>query len=313
VTVVCAVLLCTLTAAFTAIAAPRTLYDLSRDFSLTMNPAGPWEFGFSATPSLAPDQFKRYRVADARNPIGFWHPAPEVNADEGYYPYAAWNAAKRSRVDPTRSWALGPGEVALEASNDGQYSIVRFVVPRSGRHRVQARFRGIHARLSSTDVHVLVNATSVLDASVEGYGGDRKFHPRQGRQPRAIFSRALDLQAGDVVSFAVGYGSNRTHFNDTTGLRVRIVAPRPAGQLAFVRAPFMSAATVSAIASSRRTASTSGSSARVNHLCVDGRVARRGGAVPTSSAAVGGCAADAPSGAAAVSADPTATGRCVGC
>ena len=214
-------LLCTLTA--TPIAAPpAVLYDLARDFSLTTNPAGPWHFGFSATPSLAPDQFKRYRVADARKPIGFWHPAPEDNADEGYYPYAAWNAAKGSRADPTRSWVLRPGEVALEASNDGQYSIVRFVVPQAGRHRVQARFTGIHARLSSTDVHVLVNATSVFDGFVEGYGGDREFHPHQGRQPRATFSRALDLQAGDVVSFAVGYGRNRTHFNDTTGLRARV-------------------------------------------------------------------------------------------
>ena len=217
-------LLCTVTATSLAIAAPpAVLYELAREFSLTTNPAGPWHFGFSATPSLAPDQFKAYRVGDARKPIGFWHPAPEDNADEGYYPYAAWNAAKGSRADPTRSWVLRPGEVALEASNDGQYSIVRFVVPRTGRHRVQARFTGIHTRLSSTDVHVLVNATSVFDGFVEGYGGDREFHPHQGRQPRAAFSRALDLQAGDVVSFAVGYGRNRTHFNDTTGLRVRIV------------------------------------------------------------------------------------------
>ena len=204
---------------------PRTPYNLARDFSLATNPAGPWHFGFSATSSLAPDQFRPYRVADPRTPIGFWRPAPDDNDGEGYYPYAAWNAAKGSRVDPTRSWALRAGEVALEASNVGQYSIVRFVAPRAGRHRVKARFTGIHARLSSTDVHVLVGSASVFDAFIEGYGGDREFHPRQGREPRAVFSRAFDLQAGDVVSFAVGYGRNRTHFNDTTGLRVRILGP----------------------------------------------------------------------------------------
>ena len=205
---------------------PPSRYDLGRDFSFDANPAGPWHFGFSATTSLAPDQFKPFRVPDPRRPIGFWHPAAVDNDGDGYYPYVAWNAATRSQADPTRSWALGPGEAALEASRDGQYAIVRFVVPQAGRHRVQARFTGIHFRVSSTDVHVLVNAIPVFDAFVDGYGGDRTFHPIQGRQPRAVFSRALELDAGDVVSFAVGYGRNRTHYNDTTALRVRITKLR---------------------------------------------------------------------------------------
>jgi hypothetical protein len=195
---------------------PAALYDLGSDFSVARNPNGPWQYGFSATTSLAPEGFVLSRDAAASGTIVFWHPAG------GYYPYLASNPSRRTLADPTRSWALRPHEVALEASSVGQPAIVRFVAPRPGRYRVKARFAGIHFRLSSTDVHVLVNGLPVFDALVDGYGGDRAFHAIEGRSPRAAFVTTRRLAAGDVVTFAVGYGENGTHFNDTTGLRARI-------------------------------------------------------------------------------------------
>ena len=189
---------------------------------MARNPSGPWEYGFSAGSSLAPDQFRPFRVSDPRGPIKFWHPAADDNGGGDYYPYAAWNASKQSRADPTESWAIRPGEIALEASNVGQYAIVRFVAPRQGRYRIKVRFAGVHFRLSSTDVHVLVGATSRFDAAVDGYGGDPSFHPIEGPSPRVAWAGAAVLERGDVVTFAVGYGSNQTHFNDTTALRARV-------------------------------------------------------------------------------------------
>ena len=50
----------------------------------------------------------------------------------------------------------------MEASNSGQYSLIRFVAPKLGTYRITARFEGIHFGLSSTDVHVLHNAASAL-------------------------------------------------------------------------------------------------------------------------------------------------------
>jgi hypothetical protein len=202
--------------------APRAIHDLAAEFSIDRNPNGPWEYGFSAGASLAPDQLRRFANADARGTIKFWHPAAADNAGGDYYPYAAWNASKQARADPTASWAIRPGEIALEASNVGQYAIVRFVVPRRGRYRIKARFVGVHFRLSSTDVHVLVRATPVFDGVVDGYGGDPAFHAIEGAAPRAAWSGAVALERGDAVTFAVGYGPNRTHFNDTTALRARI-------------------------------------------------------------------------------------------
>jgi hypothetical protein len=51
-------------------------------------------------------------------------------------------------------WAIRPGEVAMEASNTGQYSLIRFVAPVAGTYKINAHF-GVHFGLSSTDVHVL--------------------------------------------------------------------------------------------------------------------------------------------------------------
>ena len=112
----------------------------------------------------------------------------------------------------------------MEASNSGQYSLIRFTAPHNGTYEIIAQFSGIHFGLSSTDVHVLHNATSLFDAEIEGYGGDPSFHKIEGANPTARYSGRIRLKADDTVTFACGYGRNRTHYGDTTGLFVRIVA-----------------------------------------------------------------------------------------
>jgi hypothetical protein len=220
-TVVLAAAICTLSVVPAAARPLRAIHDLAAEFSIARNPNGPWEYGFSAGSTPAPGQFLLHRLAVERGAIDFWHPGAG-NAGGDYYPYAAWNPSRQTRADPTLSWAIRPGEIALEASNDGQYAIVRFVAPRPGRYRIKVRFAGVHFRLSTTDVHVLAGATPVFDGVVEGYGGDPAFHPIEGAAPRAVWSGGVVLDRGDIVTFAVGYGRNRTHFNDTTALRARV-------------------------------------------------------------------------------------------
>ena len=41
--------------------------------------------------------------------------------------------------------------------------------------------------------------------------------------PRADYSGQIEMKAGDTITFAVGYGKNKTHFGDTTGLFAKIV------------------------------------------------------------------------------------------
>lgn len=228
-----AALLVILFTQFTHAQAPKT-FDLSADFSFRDNPdrASPtkvWQYGYSETNSLAPDQFRVDTQSDPvdlpcdpTRSIGFWHPAANHGPGPGYYPYVAFNTTKQSQLG-CKGWAVRPGEIAMEASNSGQFSLVRFTAPVAGTYKVSAQFEGIHYGLSSTDVHVLHNATSLFDADIEGYGGDPAFHKVEGASPTASYSGQVELKADDSVTFAVGYGKDKTNSGDTTGLFAQVV------------------------------------------------------------------------------------------
>ncbi len=205
-------------------AADALTYDLGTDFSFARNPNGAWSYGYTVGATLAVDQFALDTyVADAGgDPIAFWHPANPATSSAGYYPYVAENTGSVSASEEA-SWALRPREVAMEGSNVGQYSVVRFVAPSAGTYQVQVHFEGIHFRLSSTDVHVVGGDAGLFASNIGGYGGDPAFHDIEGGSPSADFDGAVPLRANDVVMFAVGYGTNMTNYNDTTGLTVHIV------------------------------------------------------------------------------------------
>jgi hypothetical protein len=197
---------------------PMVVHDAGRDFSLSSNPNKVWQYGYSTGDSLSPDQFRLYSYSEVTDEIGFWHPSKSAGFGEGYYPYAAFNLTGKSRPGTMNGWAVRAGQVAMEASNEGQYSVIRFVSPMKGTFEVAARFEGIHFRLSSSDVHVLRNGQSLFESEIEGYGGDVAFHGIEGINPAASYAATLQLETGDIITFAVGYGENKTHYNDTTGL-----------------------------------------------------------------------------------------------
>jgi hypothetical protein len=214
---------------FAQFAQTPTTFDLSADFAFRDNPNKVWQYGYSATNSLAPDEFRvdtqSERVdmqCDSTGSIGFWHPSENHGPGPGYYPYVAYNTAKQSQVG-CNGWAVRAGEVAMEASNSGQYSLVRFVAPVAGTYKVGAKFAGIHYGLSTTDVHVLRNGTHLFDGDIDGYGGDPAFHEVQGANPTASYSGHIELKANNTVTFAVGYGKNKTNSGDTTGLFAQVV------------------------------------------------------------------------------------------
>ncbi|OQP61507.1 hypothetical protein A3860_31775 [Niastella vici] len=148
-----------------------------------------------------------------------WHPGP---GSAGYYPYIAQNRDSVTKTDVSNSWALRPWEIGMEGSNTGQYSVLRFTVPKMGKYRIKAVFEGVHVRISTTDVHVLLNSQHLFDAVIEGYGGDPVLHATVGAHPSATFEDSISLQKGEMLYFAVGYGPNGTFYNDTTGLLITI-------------------------------------------------------------------------------------------
>jgi hypothetical protein len=202
-------------------------FDLSAAFSDQQTSDSVWQYGYSETSSLAPDQFRRDSYFDNMQPICFWHPLTNNNRGPGYYPYVAYNRTDKSQIGSSNGWAARGHQVAMEASNSGQYSLVRFISPFAGTYEVSASFEGIHFGLSSTDVHVLHNSDHVFDADIQGYGGDPAFHRREGTHPTASYKGVVHLDTQDVITFAVGYGTNKTNYGDTTGLFVRIVLLPP--------------------------------------------------------------------------------------
>jgi hypothetical protein len=209
-------------ALLTSFAHAATVFDLSTDFSFRDNPNKVWQYGYSATNSLDPAEFRFDKYADPAGPVGFWHPSVSSGPGPGWYPYVAYNTTRQTQRGSNNGWSVRPGQVAMEGSNTGQYSLIRFVAPAAGTYNVTARFEGVHFGLSSTDVHVLQNSVSLFDADIAGYGGDPAFHAVQGASPTALYSGKVKLRANDIVTFAVGYGKNKTNYCDTTGLVVRI-------------------------------------------------------------------------------------------
>jgi len=200
-------------------AAARPSYDAGRDFSANANPNGAWRYGYTAGAALVAADFQLDTIAVAGDTISFWHPA---DGQAAYYPYVAANITGATAVDPTGSWAVRPGEIAMEASPTGQYSVVQLVAPEPGSYRLEADFAGVHTRLSSTDVHVLLGDAALLDAVIDGYGGDPSFRAVEGQSPTATLAMDVAVSPGDVLTFAVGVGPNGTNFNDTTGLVARL-------------------------------------------------------------------------------------------
>ncbi len=82
---------------------------------------------------------------------------------------------------------------------------------------MSAKFEGIHYGLSTTDVHVLHNGTSLFDADIDGYGGDPAFHKVQGASPTAEYSGEVVVKADETITFCGRLmAKNKTHFPTAT-------------------------------------------------------------------------------------------------
>jgi hypothetical protein len=193
------------------------VFDLGRDFSFTANPNGPWRYGYTTGSELTGGAFTPMAVVEHAPPMTFWHPG---RGQAGYYPYIAAAQDRLATVtDQTGSWTLRPNEIALEASNTGEHAVIEFIAPVAGTFAISADFTGIHKGVSTTDAQVRIGDEILFRADVTA------------TRPTANFRATRTLNAGDVLTFAIGYGANRTHYNDTTGLilTIRSVATSGSG------------------------------------------------------------------------------------
>jgi hypothetical protein len=119
------------------------------------------------------------------------------------------------------NWAgttvFAPGELSLHPGPSGEVAILRFTTPAAGQYLVAGSFFGQdYIGITTTDVHLLLNGTSILNDVVSDFGINHSF------------STTLALTAGSYLDFAVGFGSNETYLYDSTGIEVLITSvPEP--------------------------------------------------------------------------------------
>jgi hypothetical protein len=186
-------------------------YDVAKDFSPTNNPNGVWSYGWSQSLGSPFILDTDHRVRDG---IDQWRGDLASDGNPGIY-----HNGTTSPIDLGSSVHYEPGEFGLHPGPNGEDAIARWTAPAAGTFVVSAAFFGEDfLGPTSTDVHVLRNGKSLFDGAVTSFG----------RGGAASFTASLPLRRGDTLDFAVGYGRDRTFFNDSTGLAATISStPEP--------------------------------------------------------------------------------------
>lgn len=107
---------------------------------------------------------------------------------------------------------LPAGSLAVSSGDhpNPSYGIVRFTSPSDGLYSIRAIFSGIQfsGGGTTTDIHVLINGSSVFDSEINSFGQSQNY----------ASSALVYLADGATVDFVVGPGSNRNQSSDWTGL-----------------------------------------------------------------------------------------------
>jgi hypothetical protein len=216
-TIICATLI--LLSILAGMSSLATTFDVAADFSATNNPNGVWSYGWSSTLTsvlnLYPNNF-------SDRGLDVWAD-PEHIPDSMVLnpPHVVHNGTGSAITYSTVTWQ--PGQLSLHPGKNGEYSHARWTAPNAGSFDIAAVFTGIDfIGGTTTDVHVLYNNTSLFEESVIS----------SGDASSKSFSTTISVGMGDIIDFAVGYGSNQTYHCDSTALSATIV-PEPTTVLLF--------------------------------------------------------------------------------
>jgi len=179
-----------------------TSYNNATDFSPTSNPNGVWSYGYLAAGSTPNSStFTLYgNNGTVAGGIEYWNIAGgNLTPPEIFY-------NPSSSVVSFSTITMQPNQAAFHPGPNDEYSDYRFIAPVSGSYSLTTLFTGIDTVGTTTDVHVLDNGTLLFSANINGY------------LATSSFNTSLSLTAGDLVDFAVGFGSNGNYFFDSTAL-----------------------------------------------------------------------------------------------
>ncbi|HLV80790.1 MAG TPA: hypothetical protein VKT32_10930 [Chthonomonadaceae bacterium] len=180
-------------------------YDAASQFSITQNPNGVWSYGWEPSTGAT---FTLYNTtATDSEGIERWWDAGHV--DNGV-PVFGKNSSSSAVSEQT--WTVPAGALGTNPGVNGENNVIRWTAPVAGTVAVNGFFIGYdYVGPTSTDVHVLYNsATHLFDGNINSYN-----------QP-LNFSMTLAINAGDTIDLNVGYGSDGSYTEDTTGMDATI-------------------------------------------------------------------------------------------
>jgi hypothetical protein len=193
-------------------------YNVVTEFSLGSNPNCEFSYGWTASPSVD-SPFTLYNFATPDVPVAGidrWH---RDSPDSDLVPAVFHN---RNGTTTTYATVQQPAdELNVHPGQAGERSVVRFTAPVAGRYTLVGRFEGIDTNGTTSDVSIVSRpannapSTPVFADTVNGFGDIKRFFV------------TVNLLAGEMVDFSVGYGANQTYGADSTGLAAVITLNGP--------------------------------------------------------------------------------------
>ena len=196
-----------------ALALPSTAqtYNAAGDFSATSNPNAVWSYGSLSLLSgftLTTSNVASYGGTGLSGWVG------NLDARPDGIPYILHNGTANPITLVNTTYQ--PGQLALQAGLNGQYSDVRWTAPFSSSFSIAATFSGLSSAGDSSDVHILLNGTSIFDANVNGSPNPQSYSGLQ------------TLAAGAILDFISGTGNDGSPNEGNTALAASIIAvPEP--------------------------------------------------------------------------------------
>jgi hypothetical protein len=170
------------------------VYDAAADFSPTSNPNGVWSYGTSP-PNVT--SFVLGGNPGNYNGVDYWINDPHIAVP------AVTHNGTGSPIYLFGSVLFQPGELGFHPGSDNTHAVIRFTAPTSDSYALSTAFSGLDYGPTTTDVHVLVNGTSIFDFSV-GFGENGNYYGDTTGVEATLTSGAVPEPASLVVWSVIG-------------------------------------------------------------------------------------------------------------
>lgn len=180
-------------------------FDLAADFSASLNPNGPWSFGWISASNV----FQLYSTPFAAYGLALqeWRGVFPSN-DGSAPPDVICNPTDSAITVNDTTWL--PHQVTFHPGQNGELSVIRWTSPLAGTIKLAAALEG-RSTFVTSEVVVRWNDQQLFSAPVNGAGDSSRIH----------FRTNLVGQVGDRLEFRVNYG-NGSWSSDTTQISVSI-------------------------------------------------------------------------------------------